>query len=186
MRSGRRSPAGGLYLLAATICTPAAAEPIRDGMRSLLVGSGSRLHWHTEGPQRRRTIAAQLATIDSLAAHTVVVAAPVDPERQERARRLALERLLYELDNAGVSLVWIESRTAALNARDRELVAALRSRRGVSGALVVDFASPTREPMLWAPDAVAGAVGQARDHGGDREPYLLLRERITEHDVHLA
>ena len=71
-------------------------------------------------------------------------------------------RLLYELDQLGVRAVYLESRHSSLNKRDIRLVDVLRLRGSISGAIVVDFALPRDEPMLWAPDAVAGAISSAR------------------------
>jgi hypothetical protein len=73
-----------------------------------------------------------------------------------------MERLLHELDQAGVRKVFLESRHDALNKRDIRLVDVLRIKGSISDAMVVSFALPRQEPMLWAPDAVAGAVSSAR------------------------
>jgi hypothetical protein len=46
--------------------------------------------------------------------------------------------------------------------RDLRLVKALRGKRSISSSIRVEFARPKDEPMLWIPDAVAGAVNGAR------------------------
>lgn len=84
------------------------------------------------------------------------------PRRQERARAFCAERLLYELDRLGVVQVWFEARHPALNQRDLRLVKALRGKQSISASIRVEFARPKDEPMLWIPDAVAGAVNGAR------------------------
>ncbi|PRI11010.1 hypothetical protein [Leucobacter massiliensis] len=174
--------AEGIYLLAATVADPAACEPIRDTLRGLLLGKSTRLHWYDQTPRRRRLIAGVLADLD--VTHTIIVGAPIDPHRQERARRLCLERLLHELHSLGVERVWAETRTQSLNDRDRTMVAALRSRGAIPAHLAVEFAQPDQEPMLWLPDAVAGAVGM-HHRGRDPEPYERLRHTITEHTIRL-
>ena len=95
-----------------------------------------------------------------------------------------MERLLYELDQTGVRKVFLESRDDALNKRDIRLVDVLRIRGSISGAITVSFALPRHEPMLWAPDAVAGAVSSARfGHQADVVDELGVIDVI---DVRLA
>ncbi len=93
--------AEGIYLLAATIADPVACGPIRDELRGLLLGRSRRLHWRDHTRRRRRLIAGTLAQLD--VTHSIVVGAPIDPQRQERAHRLCMERLLHELAAVGVS-----------------------------------------------------------------------------------
>lgn len=45
---------------------------------------------------------------------------------------------------------------------DARLVKALRGKRSISPSIRVEFARPKDEPMLWIPDAVAGAVNGAQ------------------------
>lgn len=95
-----------------------------------------------------------------------------------------MERLLHELRLLAVTHVWLETRTASLNGHDRRMLDALRGRHVIPGALMVDFAQPDQEPMLWLPDAVAGAVGM-RYRDDDDMPYRVLAARITEHTITL-
>jgi hypothetical protein len=173
----------GIYLLAATVADPDECEPTREVLRSLLPGKARRLHWHTEGGRRRRLIAAALA--ERPVRHTVVIGAPLDARKPERARRLCLERLLFELAALDVSQVWLESRTDRLNRADRTMAAALHSQGLIPKTFHVGFAAPTAEPMLWLPDVVAGAVGAHRC-GGDDEPWQALRATIREIDLRLS
>jgi hypothetical protein len=149
----------GLYLLAAVVADPGVCDAVRDSLRSLVWKAAGRLNWRDETPSRRRKIAELIGGQDL--AHVVVVGAPIDHRRQERARAQCLERLLYELEQLGVSQVWLETRHFALNERDLKLVEALRGKRSVSSEIRVEFARPKDEPMLWVPDAVAGAVNAA-------------------------
>lgn len=173
---------GGFYVLAASVADPAQCDPIRDELRGLLLGKAKRLHWRDEVPRRRKVIASVIISLDT--PHTVVVGTPISPQRQERARRLCLERLLYELTALGVSQVWLESRTQSLNARDLTMVAALRSRGGIPKSLVIDFAQPEQEPMLWLPDAIAGAV--AGHYRGEAIAFNILRTAVTLHTITLS
>lgn len=61
--------------------------------------------------------------------HVVVVAAPIDPRRQERARALCLERLAWQLDAHGVELLTLEARPTQLMRRDIRTIDALRGKR---------------------------------------------------------
>lgn len=168
---------GGVYLLAATVARRDEVEDIRDRLRGLLLGKNSRLHWRNESMKRRRTIAATIAEYEI--AHAVVIGAPLDQHKQERARRICMELMLVELDRRGVRQVRVESRKVSQDARDLKLLDAVRSKRLVSAGLRLDFALLTVEPMLWIPDAVAGAVGAAMK-SGDAVPHELLVARITE------
>jgi hypothetical protein len=180
MRVPSGSMRDGIYLLAAPVADPSLCDPIREQLRRLLTGRSRRLHWRNQTPRRRRTIAATLGGFD--VAHTIIVGTPIDPKRQERARRYCLERLMFELDFLGVSRVWIETRSPSLNNADRTMLAALRSRGSLPATLTVDFALPDQEPMLWLPDAVAGAIGMHR-RGDDRAPYDLLQPKLTEYTI---
>lgn len=159
-----RAGKDGLYLLAAVVADPGDCDVVREALASLLLQGALRLHWRDETEARRCKIAALIGSHDL--AHVVVVGAPINQRRQERARAQCLERLLYELDQLGISRVWLETRHFALNERDLMLVEALRGKRSVSSEIRVEFARPKDEPMLWVPDAVAGAVNAAASGGG--------------------
>lgn len=170
----------GMYLLAATIADPANCDHARDVLRGLLPGRAPRLHWKDSDRRSRRRISTVVAELNLM--HTVVIGVPLDQQRQERARRLCMQRLLHELNQLDVSHVWVESRTHSLNRRDMRMIDALRSQRVIPDSLTLDFALPSSEPMLWLPDVVAGAVGLYR-RGDDPIPYQTLRAWITEHEI---
>lgn len=150
----------GIYLMAAAVADPSACDEVRDDLRAVTEKNAERLHWRHETPERQAKIAATIGNHDVV--HLVVVGTPLDARRQERARAICTERLLYELDNLGVAHVWLETRHPALNERDLRLVKALRGKRSISSSIRIEFARPKDEPMLWIPDAVAGAVNGAR------------------------
>jgi hypothetical protein len=172
----------GVYLLAATIADVGQVEDVRGRLRSLLIGKNQRLHWRDETSKRRRTIAATIAEYDI--AHTVVIGTPLNQHKQERARRICMELLLIELDRRGIDQVWIESRKSSQDARDLKMLDAVRSKKLISSSLRLDFAQPTAEPMLWIPDAVAGALGAALKLD-DVLPRDLLDVAVTELPVRL-
>jgi hypothetical protein len=172
----------GLYLLAAAVASPATCDPMRESLRELILKGAQRLHWRDESAPRRAKIASAIADHDLV--HVVVVGAPIDTKRQERARRQCLERLVFELGILDVSQVWLESRTQSLNDRDRRMFAALHAKHAMPAELHIDFASPAEEPMLWVADAVAGAVGQAR-RGIGLDVREALGQGIDEIDIEL-
>jgi hypothetical protein len=180
--SMRFTPDASLYLLAAVIADPEACDPARQALRPLKAKGERKLHWHSEGDPRRRKITSAIAVcnIESV----VIIGAPVDKKKQERARAQCLEHLLWELDVWGISHVWVENRTQTLNQRDMKTVDRLRGRQIISNDLRLDMALPSEEPMLWLPDVIAGAVSCAR--GGETDEWLLtLEHQIYEIDLDL-
>jgi hypothetical protein len=77
----------------------------------------------------------------------------------------------------------MEARTQNLIRKDREQVANLVGKKLITPALRVGSARPLEEPMLWIPDAVAGAVGAARL--GNPEWLGIIRHTVTEIEVAL-
>jgi hypothetical protein len=174
-----REGIGGYYTMAATVADPATCEDLRDQLRALTVGRSGRLHWANESGKRRDAIAALISGVDLAA--VVVVGSPLVGSKQERARRCCLERLLHELGVFGVGDVWLESRSTAPDRRDIRLVDSARRKGLVPSSLQVGFARPKEEPMLWLPDAVAGAVTAA--NLGEPRWMLAMEEILTRHDV---
>lgn len=106
----------GAYVLAVSIIPVGREVELRDRLRGLLTGKSNRLHWWMESSRRREAITSAIARFDLT--HMVAVARPMDPKRQERARRLCLQVLLYELDQMGVRQVAIERRHEKQDKRD--------------------------------------------------------------------
>ncbi|MER6974726.1 hypothetical protein ABT304_26960 [Nocardioides sp. NPDC000445] len=150
----------GFYMIAAAIADVAQIESHRDFVRAIAPSPRRRIHWREEEDKDRLRIAEAFGQLDL--AHTVVVASPIDPRKQERARRKCFERLLPELAGIGVTHAWLETRTTVLNGRDRAMVAAMRGSGALTGSLRVEFGDPEIEPLLWIPDVIAGALGAAR------------------------
>jgi hypothetical protein len=170
----------GCYILAAAMVEYADLGAVRATLTGLLLPRQRRLHWREESIPRRRKIVAVVAQLEVI--HVVVVGAPMDPPRQERARRKCMERLLYLLDAADVERVVVESRTALLNERDLTLVESLRGQRVLSDRLRVDTERPSGEPLLWVADVVAGAM-RAAAAGTSADFADILASLIDRHDV---
>ncbi|GAA2818466.1 hypothetical protein [Kribbella solani] len=175
---GSRCPTG-TYTLAAVVAKAAAVGTTRDVVRALTLTRGGRLHWVDESGKRRDRIAAAIAALELSV--IVVAGSPVQRAKQERARRCCLERLLQELSSTGVREVCLESRTATPDRRDLSLVESARRKGLIPRGFRVGFARPRDEPMLWIPDAVAGAVTASRL--GEPRWQLAMSEILTEHEV---
>ncbi|MBB5790585.1 hypothetical protein [Jiangella mangrovi] len=170
-----------VYVLAACAFEEKDSDVARDTMRALEPRAGHRLHWHDRKPPDRHEAVKAVAQLSAL--HIVTVGAPIDPRRQERARRQCLETLLFHLDAAGVEQVWLESRNAAADRRDIAAVDRFRARRVIGHAIRIDHARPLDDPLLWLADIVAGALGAAE--GGDPTFRELLVPMLTEHRIRL-
>jgi hypothetical protein len=171
----------GVYVMAACALEDGSEAKARDSMRELEPRIGHRLHWHDRMPADRLTAVRAVAQLPAL--HIVTIGAAVDPRRQERARRQCMEALLFHLQAAGVSRVWLETRGAAADRRDIAAVRAARARQIIQYGLLVDHARPSEEPLLWLADIVAGAVSAAE---GDEPAYReVIAPMLTEHRVQL-
>jgi len=169
----------GAYPIAAAVADPAACDDVKDQLRALTIGRTGRLHWANESAKRRDAITALIASADLAA--IVVVGSPMLGPKQERARRCCLERLLHKLAVFGVGDVWLESRSVVPDRRDIRLVDSARRKGLVPDRLVLGFAKPKEDPMLWIPDAIAGAVTAA--NLGEPCWMLAMTEILTRHDV---
>ena len=171
-----RVAAGGHYVMAAAVVDVVRLEPIRDQLRVLPPGTKCHLHWVDEGDAVREKV---IAAVEGLRLpHVVVAATPISKRRQERARAVCLERLMWELHDVGVTRVLIEGRSHQ-NAADRRVIGGLRNRKIVPRSLAFDFGSK-RDPELWIPDAVAGAVMLQRCEGDSRFAVRLSTMRVID------
>ena len=165
--------------MAAVVTDHGCCGELRRELTELTIKPGVRLHWVGESVKRRDLVAEAVARMDLAAILTV--GTPMERSRQERARRCCLERLLYEVDQFGVAEAWLESRAAAQDRRDLRLVDSARRKRLISSDLQVGFARPSAEPMLWLPDAVAGAMSAAVL--GEERWLTAMAAVVTVHQV---
>lgn len=148
------------YFLAAAVIPEDQCPRVRDALKALVPGRHGKLHWRDESQTRREVITKTIRAcgVESL----VIVGAMANPRKQERARRVVLSHLLYALDLRQVAHVVLESRHAERNRHDIKAIGGFRNAGKVSRRLVVSHEQPLQEPMLWVPDAVAGAAGDHR------------------------
>jgi hypothetical protein len=124
----------GVYVLAAAVLE----EHEREAAREILLGLRGRrrvpkLHWYEMDQAEQHHAAKALADLESL--NIVVIAAPVPPRRQERARVKCLERLVPELASFDVETLYLEGRQPSLNKRDERTVSWIRQHRLPKGAV---------------------------------------------------
>jgi hypothetical protein len=81
----------------------------------------------------------------------------------------------------GAQAAFLESRTASLNKKDMRLVDALRGQGALSASIRVEIELPSREPMLWVADAIAGCVAAARK--GDASHLDTVVDMVHQIDV---
>lgn len=148
-----------MYLLGAVVADPSCCEPARDELRGVLPKGARKLHWSDMKDREKKQVTGLVTWFDM--AHMVVVGTPLDHRKQEHARAKCMERLLWELGQMEVSRVFLEQRTQSLNKRDMKLVEHLRGSKAIPKGLRVDIEQPSTEPMLWIPDQVLGAIGDA-------------------------
>lgn len=167
-----------MYLLAAVVADPSCCEPARDELRSVLPKGARKLHWTDMEDREKKQVTGLVTDFDM--AHMVVVGTPLNSRKQEHARAKCMERLLWELGQLEVTRVFLEQRTQSLNRRDMALIEYLRGSKAIPKSLRVDIELPSIEPMLWIPDQVLGAMGDAEsDNGTWLELYNGAVQRIN-------
>lgn len=155
--SFREHATNGFYVLAAAVFDPADAAEAR---RAMLALRGNRrtdkLHWSEMDEQDQRCASETVRRLDGL--HVVTVGSPVHRRGQERARRISLRRLVFELHAVGVEKILMEARQDVLDRSDVQLVRDARHDLPKGTHLRVDHERGADEPLFWVADIVAGAV----------------------------
>ena len=175
--SVRSSIASPMYLIAATIIPEnASLAPLE----MILPKGASKLHWRDLGVKAQRESLSRIAELESES--TIVIASPIDPRKQERARRKNLETLLPLLENRGIATLVMESRFPAADAKDMALYRSMR-KKGLINAIELVFASPEEEHRLWIPDQILGAYSDAvvgsRSASSWRQEWDVLKDSVS-------
>jgi hypothetical protein len=165
----------GVYVLAAVLCERDDAE-VRRVMLALREPwrLHTKLHFHDADAKRA---AVYLDAVRGLGRPVVVVVARPCP-KPERARRKALERLLWVL-RARIDGVAVESRGRRQNRDDGVVFAAMQRHGRFSYA----FPLGRDEPILWAADIVASSVYRACSRGERQMSDRLGAVELHELDV---
>jgi hypothetical protein len=165
---------GGHYVLAAAVVPACDLAEIRQQLRGVPPGKKQHFHWADESEALRHKM---LALVDEMQLPQVVVAVtPVDRRRQERARGLCLDQLMWELHQLGVGHVLLESRSDQ-DAADKRVIGGLRTRNVIPRVMSFGFGTK-KDPELWIPDAFAGAVITQRCEADSRFTGMVTGLRI--------
>ncbi|MEU3844898.1 hypothetical protein AB0E88_33315 [Streptomyces sp. NPDC028635] len=174
----QRHGAGGIYLLSAVIVPSPALPAVRDRMRGLrLPGQRKKLHWRDESAPRRALAAEGLAALNA----DIVVATwcGMAHDKQERARRKAMEGLLLDLGRRRVAHAVFESRGPERDRADVSALAGLRRSGILPPSLRVSHTPGDDEPALWSADIAAGAYSTAVSGAPDYWLAALLGSKGT-------
>jgi hypothetical protein len=153
------------YLLGAVLVVdPAALDRIRAGLRDLRRRGQRRVHFAKESNPRRREILSELAT-SGLRGRVYSC-----PAQTKEAREACLLALVADIVPAGARRLVLESRESMNHLDIRVINSALR--KYGERQLVYLHLRPAEEPLLWAADAVAWAVGAGGDWRRRAEPVL--------------
>ena len=171
--SFREHDTAGFYVLAAAIFDE---SEIVEARRAMLELRGSRrvdkLHWSEMDRDDRFHATETVRLLGST--HVVTVGSLVHRRGQERARRVSLRRMVFELHALGVERIYMEARQDRLDRSDVHLVRSARFDLPKGTQFRVDHERGALEPLFWVADIVAGAVraghqgrGVYRDRLGD-------------------
>lgn len=154
--SVRRSASGLSYVLAAAVIVPGDVDDARRVLRAL-ARPAVRFHWRTEREPRRLLM---LERLSELGVSTYARwHSPTTARRQERSRAACLGALAGDLARAGVDELVLEGREEHLNRRDLVTLVGAKVAGIIPARFRYRFAAASDEPVLWAADALAGAVG---------------------------
>lgn len=158
--SYRRAPDGrGYYLMAAVVVPDVHQAAIVSELRAMLPKGQRRWHFTAENDASRAKFVSRVAELQSLEVVAVAVAQETPDERKsEQARTRCLWGLLAALDERGVQSLVLEHRQEHLDRRDRREIENVK-RAGFIVGTAYRHDRPMEEPLLWLPDALAGAVG---------------------------
>jgi len=145
----------GLYLLAAAVVAGDDADDARRALRRVLLPGQLRFHWRLErGGQRARMLAAVAKIRPAVLAYSC---RPM-PRRQERARALCVNSLVWDLHERDIKHAVFESRGEHGDRRDAATIEQARRAKWAAAAVTYGFDRADDEPLLWIADALAGAI----------------------------
>ena len=165
---------GVFYVVTAGIVFDENVEVARAAMRNVIDAPGRTrsFHWHREGSTVRGAMCAAIEQL-GVVAH-VTVGHPTARHGQERARALALARMLPQLLGDGVDEVLIERRSELQDQRDRSVILDVLRAHGRSGELVYRWVAKT-EPLVWIADALGGIMSDYLLGRDDQGRFARLR-----------
>ncbi len=146
------------YVLSSALVPTSRADDLRDHLKRLARGR-ARIHWRDRSTRERLVLAREVAAqgVRSVSWVTSVSVA----KQQERARRVLLERAVFDLVEISAVALVLETRHEERNRHDRDALRGFQRAGVLTGDLDVSHGLPLEEPLLWLADVVAGAVGEA-------------------------
>ena len=150
-----RTGDGVIYLIALVMVPSHRTVELRGLLRGMLPAGQRRFHWRSDN---RRLRGAMLDAIHVAGLQSAVfVKKPTVRTNQRRCRALCLEAALWHVKSIEIAELVIESR-GAQDQDDRRTVVTAQKAGNSDPTLRYSFARPLEEPLLWLPDAIAGAV----------------------------
>lgn len=165
-----------MYLVAASILEKKPLSQINK-LKELAPPNSKKVHWRDMGVNKQRAALQIVAEIPQ--STYVVIAAPIKPNRQERARRKCLEVLLPYLESNNVEVLTLESRGDFLDKKDIDFLFYLR-RAGIVSSIDVTHATGTADLCLSVPDQILGAYGELLANTSVAPKWLEAWKRIAE------
>lgn len=171
---------GGVYVIAAGVLVKERADEIRTELRALLRPRQERFHWRNEGEAERLAMLKRIVELELFA--YAYIHRPPTPRRQDRARAQCLKGLLWDLHQDHIGELVIETRQRRNDRKDRILILQAQEAGIASPDLRYRHARPKEEPLLWLPDAVAGAVSsdevEATNYVGALGDIVVCRRQV--------
>lgn len=151
----------GTYVFGAVITDGVKAEDnARDILRQLLLPGQRKTHWRDESDKRRDQIIEALCEC-GLDGVVVTRVGPLD-ERNERRRRKCFEHFAEQLIRRDVWNLCLESRGAEADKLDLDVLLSFKSAHIIPNRFYLDHIPGADDPLLWAADAVCGAIVATR------------------------
>lgn len=166
--SRRRTTSGHLYLMVAVTIPGELRVALERDLRALVPKGSHRLHFRRDRQaliRRHLELIATLADdgVQGLTAHATIATA----RHEGRARVRCLAALAGHLSALGTDEIVMESRQAHRDVEDDRTLLQARQDGLIHPKLLWRHDRPYEEPLLWPPDAVAGALGVSMVGGDD-------------------
>ena len=163
-----------IYLLGATIFSEDPAHTL-EALKRLQPPGARKLHWRDLGRQTQKRSLEAIAKAQQTT--HIVVASPLKSNKQERARRKCLQKMLTELENQGIDKLILESRKPVLNNKDIDFLLYLR-RSGIISKIELEHIEAKDNPRLLVPDQVLGAFGETKSKTRDTRSWKAAWDTI--------
>lgn len=167
-----------VYILGAVLMPSDTVDEVRDNLRGIQKRRGEKLHWTREPAKRRDDIAEAIANcgITGIA----FVKLTETGEREERMRRKCFIDLMLALwTEYDCNSLTLESRGAKQDRLDRNLLDSMRASHRIPFEFRLSHAPGLSEPLLWAADAVCGAVVSSRLGQGEWLATMNTRIKLV-------